>query len=159
MNTHSGPFPADSTALAVSSNVRPPVVAGLREVALAGVVKREGAFDVTEYWRIIVKWRWLILAITVACLLAAVLVSLLMTPLYRATATMEVNPEGVQVVQMGDVQSMGMDDRAFLATQAGLLRSRTLAARVAADGQCGRIRRKRAAVGVHMIRSCGVSQF
>jgi capsular exopolysaccharide synthesis family protein len=131
MNTHSGPFPADSTALAVSNNVRPPVIAGLREVALAGVVKRENAFDVTEYWRIIVKWRWLILAITVACLLAAVLISLLMTPLYRATATLEVNPEGVQVVQMGDVQSMGMDDRAFLATQAGLLRSRTLAARVA----------------------------
>lgn len=41
------------------------------------------------------------------------------------------NPEGTQPVQMGQVDMMRMGDREFMTTQAGLLRSRSLAERVA----------------------------
>jgi capsular exopolysaccharide synthesis family protein len=133
MNTHSAAFPQDGSALALPGDGRTPAIVGLRDVALAvpSAPRTERSFDITEYWRVVRKWWWLILAITLSCLLAAVVFSLMMTPMYRAEATMEVNPEGVQVVQMGQIQSMGMDDRSFITTQAGLLRSRSLAERVA----------------------------
>jgi capsular exopolysaccharide synthesis family protein len=132
MNTHSGPFPHDaSAALALTGGARTPAIVGLREVALGGSVARpERSFELTEYLRIIRKWWWLILAIAVSCLLATIVISLVMTPQYRSSATLEVNPEGVQVVKMGEIESMGADDRAFMTTQAGLLRSRSLAERV-----------------------------
>jgi len=134
MNNHSAAFPPDGSALALGGgNARAPAIIGLRDVALAlpSAARSEKTFDVTEYWRVVRKWWWLILAITLSCALAAVIISLMMTPLYRAEATLEVNPEGTQVVKMGDVQSVSMDDRSFITTQAGLLRSRSLAERVA----------------------------
>jgi capsular exopolysaccharide synthesis family protein len=132
MNEISGAFPNDGTALALSGGMRTPAIPGLNEVALAASrATAEKTFDITEYLRVIRKWWWLILAITLSCVLAAVVVSLLMTPQYRAQATLEINPEGVQVVKMGELEPVAMDDRAFLTTQAGLLRSRSLAERVA----------------------------
>lgn len=105
---------------------------GLRDVVLAGG-SPEGSGRVTpsEIWRVISKWWWLIAASVVACLLASVVISLLSTPQYRATTTVEVNREGIQPVQMGQVDAMQIGDREFLTTQAGLLRSRSLAERVA----------------------------
>jgi uncharacterized protein involved in exopolysaccharide biosynthesis len=129
MNEHTGGLMTSASAPSVS-NARLPAIEGLRDLALANPPARQSGLDIAEYWRIITKWWWLILAIVVTGVLAAVVVSLMMTPLYRAKATLEVNPEGVQVVKMGDVES-AVDDRSFLATQAGLLRSRSLAERVA----------------------------
>ncbi|MDP8993386.1 MAG: polysaccharide biosynthesis tyrosine autokinase [Pseudomonadota bacterium] len=82
-------------------------------------------------WRVIAKWWWLIAAIIVACLVAAVILSLLVQPEFRAKAVLEINREGVQVVQMGELQPVQVPDREFVTTQAGLLRSRALAERVA----------------------------
>jgi len=131
MNDHSGTFPANASALPVGKGAGTPAITGLREVALAVPgAKTEGPFDVAEYWRVIMKWWWLILAIATSCVLAAVAISLLMTPQYRARATLEINPTGTQVVKMGEIET-AVDDRAFLSTQAGLLRSRSLAERVA----------------------------
>ena len=110
---------------------RLPAHTGLTDVALARPAAAQATFDPAEVWRIITKWWWLITAIVVACLLAAIGASLLMTPVYRAEAMIEVNPEGVQVLKMGELQSMEGADRGFINTQAGLLRSRALAERVA----------------------------
>jgi capsular exopolysaccharide synthesis family protein len=133
MNDQSGSFPPNSAALPGSGGAQVPAIMGLREVALGGTpaAKAERGFDVTEYWRVVRKWWWLILAITLAGVMAAVVVSLMMTPQYEAAATLEVNPEGVQVVKMEALEPMARDDRSFIATQAGLLRSRSLAERVA----------------------------
>ncbi|HYI41688.1 MAG TPA: polysaccharide biosynthesis tyrosine autokinase [Allosphingosinicella sp.] len=112
---------------------RLPAHTGLTEVAFGRPAKADSRFDINEIWRIVAKWWWLITGIAVACLLAAIVISLMITPLYRATSTIEVNPEGVQVVgkQIGDVQPTAGNERGFLNTQVGLLKSRSLAERVA----------------------------
>jgi polysaccharide biosynthesis transport protein len=107
------------------------VPTGLRDVAIAQSAPGESKVSLSEIWRVISKWWWLIAAITFVSILAAVLLSLMVQPEYRARSTLEVNREGVQVVQMGQIEQMEMGDREFLTTQAGLLRSRGLAERVA----------------------------
>lgn len=104
---------------------------GLRDVLIGQPVGRETRISPSELWRVVVKWWWLIAASTVICLLIAAVLAIMTTPKYRARTTLEVNREGLQVVQMGQVDSMQVDDREFLNTQAGLLRSRALAERVA----------------------------
>jgi polysaccharide biosynthesis transport protein len=135
MNNHGGYLPSQGAGpvLPFDPSGRLPAHTGLTDVAFGRPVKSESRFDVNEIWRILAKWWWLITAIAVTCLLAAIVISLLITPVYRAQSTIEVNPEGVQVVGkgIGDIEPTASDDRAFLNTQAGLLKSRSLAERVA----------------------------
>jgi polysaccharide biosynthesis transport protein len=86
--------------------------------------------NIASLWRIISEWRWLILASIGVCLAAAIIVTLLTTPIYRATATLELNPPSVEVFQGNKGQQVVQNDKDFLPTQYGLLRSRTLAERV-----------------------------
>jgi polysaccharide biosynthesis transport protein len=133
MNNHGGYLPNQAAMLPFDASGRLPAHTGLSDVAFGRPPKSDSRFDINEVWRIITKWWWLITAIAVTCLLAAIVVSLMITPEYRAKSTIEVNPEGVQVVGkgVGDVQSINSNDREFLNTQAGLLKSRSLAERVA----------------------------
>ncbi|HEX6376629.1 MAG TPA: polysaccharide biosynthesis tyrosine autokinase [Allosphingosinicella sp.] len=133
MNNHGGYLPNQGPVLPFDPSGRLPAHTGLTDVAFGRPVKTESRFDVNEIWRIIAKWWWLITAIAVTCLLAAIVISLMITPEYRAQSTIEVNPEGVQVVGkgVGDIQPMNSNDREFLNTQTGLLKSRSLAERVA----------------------------
>ncbi|MFN3943485.1 MAG: GumC family protein [Allosphingosinicella sp.] len=132
MNDQSAGFPHQGAVLPFGASERLPAHSGLRDVVAARPAVTQSGFSLSEVWRVVAKWWWLIAAITIACLLAAIVAALLVRPEYRATATLEVNREGgVQVVQMGEVAPMGMGDREFMATQAGLLRSRALAERVA----------------------------
>jgi capsular exopolysaccharide synthesis family protein len=125
-------LPNPSGGLPFDPSGRLPVHTGLTEVGFARPGKAESRFDVNEIWRIIAKWWWLIAAITVSCILASIVISLMITPKYRAKATIEVNPEGVQVVgKMGELDTNNVNDRGFINTQAGLLKSRSLAERVA----------------------------
>ena len=105
---------------------------GLRDLALPA----EGAgparvFEMSELWRSIVKWRLLIAAIIISCVIAAILLSLLITPKYAAQATLEINKEDLQVIKGAEIQPMQMSDREYLNTQIELLKSRSLAERVA----------------------------
>jgi len=106
---------------------------GLRDliVAPAAVAPAQKHVTVSELWRVVLKWWWLIAAIVLACLLAAFAISMMIKPVYRATTTLEVNREGIQPVKVGELQPLQMQDREYLNTQAGLLRSRQLAERVA----------------------------
>jgi capsular exopolysaccharide synthesis family protein len=133
MNNHGGYLPNQGAVLPFDPSGRLPAHTGLTDVAFGRPAKSESRFDVNEIWRIVAKWWWLIAGIAIACLLAAIVISLMITPQYRAEATIEVNPEGVQVVgkEIGDVQPSQMNDRAFINTQVGLLKSRSLAERVA----------------------------
>lgn len=105
---------------------------GLREMVFAGAAPAAKRMTPSEVWRVILKWWWLIAAIVCGCVIAAFALSLLTEPEYRARTTLEINREGgVQPVQMGELQPLQMQDRDFINTQAGLLRSRALAERVA----------------------------
>ena len=87
--------------------------------------------NLATLWRILFEWRWLILGCVAAALAAAIVVTLLTTPLYRATATLELNPPAIEIMENSKTQQLVQSDRQFLATQYGLLRSRALAERVA----------------------------
>ncbi|HYJ29453.1 MAG TPA: polysaccharide biosynthesis tyrosine autokinase [Allosphingosinicella sp.] len=105
---------------------------GLREVVFAGGGPAPKRLTPSEIWRVVLKWWWLIGAIVCGCVIAAFALSLLTEPEYRARTTLEINREGgVQPVQMGELNPLQMQDRDFINTQAGLLRSRALAERVA----------------------------
>ena len=131
MNDHSGVFPGRGSVVPFGGGGLPST--GLRDVVEGvGPATNEGSrFSLAEVWRVLTKWWWLIASVVVVCLLAAVAASLMVAPEYRAQTVLEVNREGVQAVQMGQVDAMQIGDREFMTTQAGLLRSRALAERVA----------------------------
>ncbi len=85
-----------------------------------------------EYLRIALRWRWVIIGVTVACIVLGLIVTLLMTPKFTATATIEISREADQVTNFQGVErELGAADQEFYQTQYGLLESRTLAERVA----------------------------
>ena len=87
---------------------------------------------VRQYMRIAMRWRFVILGVVAASLLIALIVTLLMTPGYTASATIEVSRESGQVTNFEGVERKeGSADQEFYQTQYGLLRSRSLAERVA----------------------------
>jgi len=90
------------------------------------------AFDLAVYWRMALKHRILILGCFLGALAVGAAMTLLMTPIYTATATLQIDREAARVVTSEDVtprESMG-DSEEFFQTQYGLLRSRSLAERV-----------------------------
>lgn len=90
------------------------------------------AFDVAEYWRLALKHRFVILGSLIAALVIGLTVTLLMTPIYTASVTLQIEREAVRVLNVDDVQprETGYQAEEFFQTQYGLLRSRSLAERV-----------------------------
>ena len=89
--------------------------------------------DVTlaEYWHAIVSRRWLIAGITILVAAAVLVGTLLTTPQYRATTTLQINRDAMNVVNIENLMPAESPmDRDFYETQYELLRSRTLAQEV-----------------------------
>lgn len=87
-----------------------------------------------KYIRIARRWRWVILASVAAAIILGLIITLLMTPKFAATATIEISRESDQVTNFQGVErDVGLADQEFYQTQYGLLRARSLARRVAAD--------------------------
>jgi capsular exopolysaccharide synthesis family protein len=87
-----------------------------------------------QYLRIAMRWRYVILGVTVAFLLAGLIATLLMTPKYTAQATIEISREASKVTDFQGVdREASVADQEFYQTQYGLLRSRLLSERVAAQ--------------------------
>jgi succinoglycan biosynthesis transport protein ExoP len=91
--------------------------------------------DFPTLLRIVHHWRWLVLAAIGVGLAGAILASLVTTPVYRAWVTLEANPPAVAI---SDEQTRQQDSQAsnsfdFVATQVGLLGSRSVAERTAQE--------------------------
>src|SRR3546814_510124 len=89
-----------------------------------------------QYWRIAVRRKWVIAGVIAASFMLGLIITLLMTPLYTATATMEIARQGENIVDIdgADVGSRpAAADLEFYQTQYYLLEPRSLAERVAAD--------------------------
>ena len=97
--------------------------------------QRGDEIDLLAYWHILVKRRWLVLSVLAATAVLALLSTLMTTPIYRASVLLELQKEGMQVVQVGGVQpaDFGGWDPEFLQTQYQLMQSQSLAERVAND--------------------------
>lgn len=104
---------------------------GSQSPTLAVPAKDENSI-LRQYLRIAIRWRYVILGTTVAFVLLGLIVTLLMTPKYTASATIEISRESSQVTNFQGVErETSVADQEFYQTQYGLLRSRALSERVA----------------------------
>lgn len=88
--------------------------------------------NLSEYWRLALKYKFLIAGSTIAVLIAGITITLMMTPMYKASTTLQIDREAARIVDSGDVsprESM-IQGEEFFQTQYGLLRSRSLAEKV-----------------------------
>lgn len=91
-------------------------------------------FDFWTTLKIFLRWKWLILAIMLIGTALAVWLTSRITPLYRAVVTLEIQKQEQQIFsQDTGVVSQNIADREFLSTQYVLMRSQSLAERVAAQ--------------------------
>lgn len=90
-------------------------------------------FDIRQVLAILQANALLIVAILLAAVGLAVVWTMIQTPLYKATATMQINDQSDRVLEKGDDTSAMMaawDPERFLQTQLDVLKSRSLAERV-----------------------------
>lgn len=87
---------------------------------------------IRQYLRIAIRWRYVVLGITAACVLLGLIATLLMTPKFTAEAMVEISRESSKVTDFQSVErEASIADQEFYQTQYGLLRSRSLSERVA----------------------------
>nr|WP_246359623.1 polysaccharide biosynthesis tyrosine autokinase [Sphingomonas yantingensis] len=92
----------------------------------------QGVPILRQYLRIAMRWRYVIIGAVVGCVLLGLIATLLMTPKYTATSTIEISRESDKVTNFQGVdQEASIADQEFYQTQYGLLRSRSLSERVA----------------------------
>jgi succinoglycan biosynthesis transport protein ExoP len=117
-----GPWPIQTYA--------PPASApGQRVYSAANIL------DLQTFFRLLQHWRWLILGGVALGIVLAVILTLLTTPIYRASVTLEANPPTVSVSdeqsKEREISTTSLVD--FVATQAGLLASTSVAQRTAQE--------------------------
>lgn len=106
----------------------------IRPGAVADEPVRETQPLVVQYLRIAKRWRWLLLGSVVITTILGLVVTLLMTPQYTASAMIEIQRENDRILSVSGVEPEASSlDVEFYQTQYGLLRSQSLAQRVAAD--------------------------
>ena len=93
-----------------------------------------GGLDLQSLLRILNEHRKLILAAMVVGLIGGLIMTLMTPKMYRADVTLEVNAPKVEILNEEDGgEAPTSNSWDFIATQVGLLKSRTLAERVAQD--------------------------
>lgn len=120
-----------------TASPQPLVVRGNRQLAtttavggLDGDEEAGSGFNLAAYWHIIVKHRFVIGGAVLAALIIGVILTLLTTPIYRATATIQIDREATKVVDIEGTEPTRGGDMDFYQTQYALLKSRSLAERV-----------------------------
>ncbi len=88
-----------------------------------------------DYWRTVWAGRWTVGAVFVVVVTIGVIATMVQTPIYRASATVEISPRAQRLVKVDDVSQIGTtgygwsaEDRYFK-TQLEVLKSRDVAAR------------------------------
>ena len=107
-----------------------------REVSVAGTRERGIAIFplLSHYLGVIRRRKWLVLGVVVTALAVSLVLTLMATPQYTANTTVEIRREEMNITRVRGVEpEAGAADMEFYQTQYGLLRSRTLAERVATE--------------------------
>ena len=107
-----------------------PIVA--REQGWSEQGSDQPTIDLAAYWRLALKYRFLIVGCFLGALVIGATLTLLMTPIYTAQATLQIDREAARIIDSEEVtpsENM-MQGEEFFQTQYGLLRSRSLAERV-----------------------------
>jgi uncharacterized protein involved in exopolysaccharide biosynthesis len=86
--------------------------------------------ELRDYWKVILKRKWTIISFTFIVLIATGVMTFTMSPIYRSTATIQINKENPQVVDFKEIFSINTMEMDYHQTQYRILESRTLARRV-----------------------------
>lgn len=110
----------------------------------------EPVLDLAQYWRLLLKHRFVIAGCFIGAIVLGVAATLLMTPIYTASATLQIDREATRVLDAGDVAPADNYARSeeFFQTQYGLIRSRSLAQRVVEEQGLATDERFLRAIGV-----------
>src|ERR1700738_2853462 len=90
----------------------------------------EFSLKLDEYWRMLKKRGWLILSVWGAFVALSILITLMTTPLYTATARLQIDRNVGKIVEGGNVTPIEGVDFEFMKTQYELLLGRSMAERV-----------------------------
>ena len=90
----------------------------------------EPELDLHSLFRVVLRYRKLILSVFLLVFGAAILSLLIQRPMYTATATLELNTQGRNVVKLNAVQSENMGSHRYVSTQIKVLESRSVAGEV-----------------------------
>ena len=114
-------------------SLRPHVQPDWREVAPNDEGSSGVQLDIAQYWRLLLKHRWLIIAVVFAALCVGAALTLLTRPIYTANASLQLDREAAKVVSTQDATPSEelIAGEEFFETQYALLKSRSLAIRVA----------------------------
>lgn len=116
----------------ISSNLGGPAAFEPSPSVVVSSVAADRPSIIREYLRIALRWRWVVGGVTVACVLLGLVATLLMTPKFTATATVEIAREANKVADIQGVEREATAvDQEFYQTQYGLLKSRALSERIA----------------------------
>jgi capsular exopolysaccharide synthesis family protein len=86
--------------------------------------------DLRDYLEVILRHKWLVLTVVGAVFVAALVVSLSTTPLYRASGRLELDSRPARVTKFEDMIVAPANNQEFIPTQVKLLQSDSLAERV-----------------------------
>jgi len=100
--------------------------------AFAAAMEDDDAIHLRDLWRVIVKRKWVVVAVLLIVLLTALVVTMMATPVYRASITLKIERDAAKVVDFkgAPVVPEEYGDIDFYRTQYELLKSRSLAERV-----------------------------
>ncbi len=94
------------------------------------VVQEEKEVNLRDYWKVIRKRRWTIIAFFLIVLIATAVGTFTMRPIYRGTTTIQINKENPQIVDFKEIFAVNTMDMDYYQTQYKILESRSLARRV-----------------------------
>ena len=92
----------------------------------------ETTLDFSAIWAAVYRSRLWIAGILLGCLLIGIVISLLLTPIYQAESTVQIDQEAAKVIgtEASELSASIQDSDRFLQTQLDVIRSRTLATTV-----------------------------
>jgi succinoglycan biosynthesis transport protein ExoP len=93
-------------------------------------LQEEEEVHLRDYWKVIQKRKWIVIAFFLIVLIATAVGTFTMEPVYRGTATIQINKENPQVVDFKEMFAFDGTDLDYYQTQYKILESRTLARRV-----------------------------
>jgi len=90
----------------------------------------EDEIDLRALWRIVVRYRKLIGLIFSVLVVTALMITLLMRPMYTATVSLEVNTSSRNLVKFQNVENQDLGSREYITTQSRILDSSAVASQV-----------------------------
>lgn len=92
--------------------------------------EEDGGIDLRHAWNVVSRRKWAILALAIVATLLTALVVYAMTPIFRAAAILNIQSEQANIVSIEEIYGLDTRNKAYYNTQAAILKSRPIAAKV-----------------------------